>query len=72
MPNAMPPTRRLTLVLFLLVLVAVVALFFCTRPGAPVASIWVLPHTDWGGKWETGVPGVHYIPPDVARRVGSW
>jgi hypothetical protein len=70
MPNA-TPTRRVTLVLFLFVLVAVVALFFSTRPGAPVASVWVLPQPDWGGKWETRVPGVHFIPPEVTppRRV---
>ena len=62
MPNAMP-TRRVTLVLFLFVLVAVGALFFSTRPGAPVASVWVLPQPDWGERWETGVEGVQFIPP---------
>jgi len=67
------PTSRVTLVLFLFVLVAVVALFFSTRPGTPVASGSVLLQPDWGKRWETGVAGVQFIPPGVTppRRVNA-
>jgi capsular polysaccharide biosynthesis protein len=63
-PNAMP-TRRVTLsiILFLApVLVILVAVALSTRPSAPEASISVLLRPDWGGRWETGVPGVKFIP----------
>jgi hypothetical protein len=64
--------RRLAVGGYLIaVLVTVGALFFSTRPEAPEASVWVLPHPDWGGKWETRLLGVHVIPPTVTppRRV---
>jgi capsular polysaccharide biosynthesis protein len=63
-PNAMP-TRRVTLsiILFLApVLVILAAVALSARPSAPEASISVLLRPDWGGKWETGVPGVKFIP----------
>jgi hypothetical protein len=66
-PNAMP-TRRVTLsiILFLApVLVILVAVALSARPSAPEASISVLLRPDWRGKWKTGVPGVHFIPPSV-------
>ena len=72
-PNAMP-TRRVTLsiILFLApVLVILVAVTLSARPSAPEASFTVSLKDDWHGRWETGEPGVKFIPPAVKppRRV---
>jgi hypothetical protein len=59
------PTRRVTLsiILFLApVLVILVAVALSARPSAPEASFLVQLEPDWGGRWETGVPGVKFIP----------
>jgi hypothetical protein len=53
---------RLRIAIIIVAIVILVAVALAARPSAPEASFVVLLEPDWKGRWETGVPGVKFIP----------
>jgi hypothetical protein len=50
------------LAVIIAVLFVLFAVALSSQREAPEASISVPLEPDWGGRWETGVPGVKFIP----------
>jgi hypothetical protein len=57
-----PMSNRLRIAIIIVAIVILVAVALAARPSAPEASFVVLLEPDWKGRWETGVPGVKFIP----------